>query len=192
MLENLVYLGVAASFLGTAAYVRDTLRGTTKPNRVTYIIWAVNPLIAAFVSFAAGAGLAALPVLATGLGPLAVLLASIANKNSYWKLSTFDYFCGACSIVAIFFWLAAAGPILPISLAIISDGFAVLPTITKSWKYPETETGIAYVLGLFCPLTSFAAIKTWDFPSCAFPAYLLVANIFLVLAVYRRKWYRFN
>ncbi len=191
-MEYLVYLGVAAGFWGTAAYMRDTLRGATKPNRVTYIIWAVNPLIAAFVSFAAGAGLAALPVFATGLGPFAIFLASFANKKSCWKLSAFDYFCGICSVAAIYVWLAASGSVLPISLAIVSDGFAVLPTLIKSWKYPETETGIAYVLGFFCALTSFAAIKTWDFSSCAFPVYLAVANVFLVLAVYRGKWYRFN
>jgi len=190
MWEYLVFLGAAAGFWGMLVYVRDTLRGTTKPNRVTWLIWAVNPLIAAFVSFADGVGLAAIPVLFTGLGPLLVLLASFVNKNSYWQLNRFNYFCGICSIVALVFWATSSGPVLPIAMAIISDTFAVVPTLIKMWDYPETETAAAYLLGFFCALTSFAAIKVWDFSSYAFPLYLVIANIFLIFAVYRKKIFK--
>src|SRR5690348_16544499 len=41
---NWVYVGSAIGALGTAVYLRDTLRGTTKPNRVTWLLWAVAPL----------------------------------------------------------------------------------------------------------------------------------------------------
>ena len=46
---------------GAAVYLRDTLRGTTQPNRVTWLLWAVAPLLAAAVEFNEGVGLRALP-----------------------------------------------------------------------------------------------------------------------------------
>lgn len=191
MWQYLVFLGAMVGTFGAIIYARDTLRGTTKPNRVTWLIWAVNPLIAAFAALADGAGLATVTVFATGMGPLLVFFASFVNKNSYWQLNRFDYFCGACSIVALMLWVLTEGPILPISLAIASDAFAVAPTLIKSWYHPETETGLVYTLGLFCALTSFAAISKWTYSAYAFPVYLVIANLFLAFFVYRRKILKF-
>jgi hypothetical protein len=58
----------------TAVYLRDTLRGTTKPNRVTWLLWAVAPLLAAAVELSEGVGLRALPTFMVGFMPLLVFV----------------------------------------------------------------------------------------------------------------------
>src|SRR6185437_3311743 len=58
---NWVYVGSAIGAFGTAVYLRDTLRGTTKPNRVTWLLWAVAPLLATVVELDEGVGLRTLP-----------------------------------------------------------------------------------------------------------------------------------
>jgi len=172
---------------GSFIYIRDTLHGKTKPNRVSWFLWALNPLIAAYIEMKNNVGLAVLPVFVVGIMPLLVFTASFANKNAYWKLNGFDYLCGFISLLALIVWVKTEGPIAPIALAIISDGLAVVPTLIKAWKYPETETGAVYTTGLFNSLTSFAAIKNWNFPAVAFPLYLTIANILLIISVYRRQ-----
>jgi len=190
MLQYLVFIGAAVQLLGIFSYIKETLRGNTKPNKVTWLMWSVAPLIATFAALADGVGWSVLPVFMAGFGPLLVFIASFVNKNSYWKLETFDYLCGFCSALALILWGITKEPVIAIVFAIASDGFAAIPTLVKSWKYPETETAAAYTTGLFSALTSFTAIKIWNFSSYAFPAYLVIAETLFILSIYHRKIFK--
>jgi hypothetical protein len=190
MWQYLVFFGAAAQIFGDFYYIKNTLWGKTKPNRVTWFMWAAGPLIAASAALSAGAGWASLPVFAAGLGPLLVFIASFANKKSYWKLGAFDYLCGFFSVLALVLWALTSEPAVAIVLAIVSDVFACVPTIVKSWKYPETESGLTHIAGLFNALTSFTAISFWSFTSLAFPVYLAIGNSALAFSVYRRKIFK--
>jgi len=188
MLQYLVFVGAIISLVfGVLPYIKDTLKGKTKPNRVTWLIWAIAPLIATFAAIADGVGWSVVPVFMAGFGSLLIFAVSFVNKNSYWKLEIFDYFCGFCSLLALAFWAITKEPVVAIVLAIVSDGFATVPTLMKSWKHPETETLNAYTAPLFGILTGFTAIKTWNFSSLAFPIYLLIISILIIFAILRPK-----
>ncbi len=45
MLQYLVLLGAAIQMVGVVSYLKDTLKGVTKPNRVTWLLWSIAPLI---------------------------------------------------------------------------------------------------------------------------------------------------
>ena len=190
MLQYLVFIGAAVQLLGIFSYIKETFRGNTKPSKVTWLMWSVAPLIATFAALADGVGWSVLPVFIAGFGPLLVFIASFVNKNSHWELETFDYLCGFCSVLALVLWGITKEPVIAIVFAIASDGFAAIPTLVKSWKYPETETAAAYTTGLFSALTSFTAIKIWNFSSYAFPAYLVIAETLFILSIYHRKIFK--
>jgi hypothetical protein len=189
-IQYLVLVGAIVNLFGIASYIKETLRGNTKPNRITWLLWSVAPLIATAAAFSDGVRWAALPVFISGFGPLLVLLASFVNKKSYWKLEKFDYLCGLFSILALVLWVITKEPAIAIILTIASDGFAAIPTLIKLWKYPETETADAYTAGLFSSLTSFVAIRAWSFTSVAFPVYLVMMNSFLILAIYGKRIFK--
>jgi hypothetical protein len=188
MIQYLVLVGAGVALFGTLTYLKNTLRGATKPNRVSWLMWSVAPLIAAVAAFSDGVRWAVLPVFLAGFGPLIIFFASFLNKNSYWKLEKFDYLCGVFSVLALVFWAITKDPVVAIIFSIASDGFACVPTVIKAWKYPKTETGLAYITGLFSALTSFAAVKVWIFSEYAFALYLVIANSILAFAIYRKKW----
>lgn len=188
MFQYLVLVGAAVQTIGIANYIKEILWGGCKPNKVTWLMWSIAPLIATFAAFSDGVRWSVLPVFMSGFGPLLVFITSFLNPNAYWKLERFDYLCGACSILALVFWWITKDPNIAIIFAIASDGFAAVPTLIKLWKYPETETVSPFTSGLFSALTSFAAIKAWGFSSYAFPIYLVVINAFLIFCFYRRKF----
>ena len=187
MLQYLVFFGAALNLSGVAVYIKDTLKGTTKPNRVTYLLWSIAPMIASGAALVSGVRWAVLPVFMTGFGPFLVFLASFVNPNSYWKLRSYDYICGVFSVLALTLWGITSNPIIAIVFAIISDAFAGLPTLIKSWTNPETESGIAYFLAMLGTLTTFAAIKSWAFSEYGFASYIIFMDGLLTLAVYRNK-----
>jgi hypothetical protein len=176
------------SIAGGAAYIRDTVSGKTTPNLVTWSMWALAPLIGTAAAIASGAdGWATLRIFLAGFIPLLVVVSSIFNRKSFWRLTIFDAFCGGCSLLALFFWAAVNSPKTAILLSAVGDGFAAMPTILKAWKFPETETGTAYIASLLSLLLVIPSIPKWNIENSAFQIYLLVANLILIFSVYRRK-----
>ncbi|MCL2280666.1 hypothetical protein FWC31_02160, partial [Candidatus Saccharibacteria bacterium] len=85
-MEYIVFLGAALILASSIDYIIDTLKGKTKPNRVTWLIWSTAPIIAAIAAISNGVSWAILPTFMAGFGPLLVFIVSFFNKKSYWKL----------------------------------------------------------------------------------------------------------
>jgi len=182
-----IFLGFAANFYGNYRYVRGTLRGTTKPNRVSYILYAVAPLIAFAASVYQGATWAAIPTLVMALWSFVILAASFHNPLAYWRLGVFDWLCGALSVLALILWGITNNANVAILFAILSDMAATLPTLKKSWTHPETETAASYGGGAFNALTSFFAAKMWNFSELGFATYYFLSCLLLFLVIVWRR-----
>jgi hypothetical protein len=187
MLEYIVIVAAVASLLAAFVYIRSMFMGGTKPNRVTWLMWSVAPLIAASAAISNGVGWAVLPVFMSGFSPLLILIASFFAKKAYWKLSTFDYVCGALSGLALFLWWLTKNPGVAIVFAISSDALAGIPTLTKAWKNPETESVWPFIIGVFGAASSLAVASLWTFSEYAFPSYLIIINIMFLLSLYNRQ-----
>lgn len=184
--KQLVIVSVLMHLFGGFSYVKDTILGKTKPNRVTWIGIAAAPLIGAFAALSQGADTwATARIFLAGALPAIVVVASFVNKNSYWKTTKFDLMCGFLSFIALVVWLAASSPRLAIVLAVFGDGFAFLPTILKAWRYPETETRITYIASLIGVLLVIPSMPNWQIENCGFQIYLIVADLAILLGLYR-------
>jgi hypothetical protein len=188
--QYLVVLGAIVQLLGVFSYIRGTLRGVTKPNRVTWLLWGVIPIIATVAAWSDGVRWAALPVFMAGFGPLLVFAFSFVNRNAYWKLGRLDYVCGVFSLGAIVLWALTKSPAVAIILSIIADALAAAPTLVKSWHQPETEKIGPFVAGFTSQLTAIAAFKVFSLSEIAFPLYLLIINAALVLVIRKDSIFR--
>ena len=186
-MHYLVILGAAANIVGTSFYIRDTFRGTTKPNRVTWLLWSVIPFIAFAAELAAGVRWATLPVFAAGFTPFMVLCASFFNRNSYWKLGTLHYLCCFLSIIAIVLWQLTGEPSVAIGFAILADTLATVPTYVKTWSYPETESSGTYFGGVFSAATGMIVLPSFTFNGLAFLVYAASTCLILIFLIYRKR-----
>lgn len=187
MIEYVVIAAAVASLLAAFAYIHSMFNGGAKPNRVSWLMWAVAPFIATAASISSGVGWAVLPVFMAGFSPFLIFTASFLTKKAYWKISTFDYTCGALSLLALILWALTENPNIAIFFAIASDALASIPTLTKAWAHPETESVWPFVVGIFGASASLTAATLWIFSEYAFPAYLLIVNIIVLLAIYNKK-----
>lgn len=185
--QYLVLVGAVIQFGGTLSYLKDTLQGRAKPNRVTWLLWTIAPLIATVAALTEGVKWSVLPVFMAGFCPLLVFIASFVNKNAYWKLGILDYWCGFWAILALILWGITKNPTLAVIFSIVSDGCAALPALIKAWQHPETETIAVYATALVSALTSFAAVKTWKLIEIAFPLYLIAANSLIIILILCRR-----
>ncbi|MCL2451882.1 hypothetical protein FWD20_03390 [Candidatus Saccharibacteria bacterium] len=186
-MEYIVFFGAGLSLMASAGYIIDTIKGKTKPNRVSWLIWATAPIIGAIAAVSNGVTWAILPTFMAGFGPVLVLAVSFLNKKSYWKLGGGDYLCGVLAILALVLWGLTKNPNVAILLSILADLFAAIPTLVKSWRHPETETGWAYILYMLNQITGFIAMTRWDFSEASFGIYLFVINFCIAVAIYRKR-----
>ncbi|HLH65216.1 MAG TPA: hypothetical protein VKV27_05895 [Solirubrobacteraceae bacterium] len=180
-------LGALVTLLGSGAYALDTVRGRTTPNRASWTMWALAPMVGFAAQLAQHAGLAALLTFAVGFGPVLVLLASVAAPGAYLRLSPFDVACGIGSMLALAAWAATGVGDEAIALSIASDFLAAVPTILKSHRQPDTESASAFIAGAIGSAITLLSIPARSFgvATAAFPAYIvadasLISGLILV------------
>ncbi len=186
MIPLLIILSLI-QFLGDLVYVRNTFLGRSQPNRVTFFLGACVPMTAVAIGLSVGEGWALLPIFMVGFGPLLIFIASFFNPKAYWKIGWFDYLSGLLAILALVLWFLFRQSAIAVVFTILSDLFIWLPTLIKSWKFPETETGIGYVTAVLNAVVGVGLLQSHDFIHSGFLFYAVVINICLSLAVYRKQ-----
>lgn len=178
--EKFIILGVLVNFLGSLNYVVNTIKGQTKPNRVTWFLWALFPMIAFAAMLDKDVGITPLVMtFMSGLMPLMIFIGSFINKKAFWQITRFDLVCGGLSLVGLALWLVTQEGNVAIIFSIVADGLALLPTLVKSYKFPETESWSAFGGAATASFITLLTINTWTFAAVAFPAYIFIVCIIL-------------
>jgi hypothetical protein len=177
--EHFVLVGAVLNLLGSTGYAKDTLKGTTKPNRVTWFLWALAPMIAFSAEIKGGVGLRSLMTFMVGFGPMLVLAASFVNRKAYWKISRLDIACGALSVLALILWKITGTGDVAIALSIAADLLAGVPTVIKSYKEPKSESYQVFMFGAISAAITLLTIKHWTLASAGFPIYIFLICILL-------------
>lgn len=169
-------------------YIVNTLKWITKPNRVTWGIWAAAPLIWAFATIQSEWFIwSVLPVFTAWFMPLLIFLASFVNKNSYWKLWKLDYLCLIFAIFSLILWMITENPLLAIVFWVLADFLAAIPLLIKVYNFPETETLLPFITSLIVNSTSLLVIKNWVLEEYLFPVYLFFISVLLFFAYFGKK-----
>jgi hypothetical protein len=178
-------LGALIVLTGNAAYALDTVRGNTQPNRVSWSLWALAPMIAFAAEVVQGVGLGAVLTLAVGFGPLLVVAASFLDPKAYARMTPFDAGCGVLSLIALGAWAATGRGNVAILLSILADFLAAIPTIRKAYRYPHTEHAVAFLSGVVGSTITLLTIKAGDcgFASAACPAYIALDSGLIALLI---------
>jgi len=177
--ENFLYLGIFLGFVGNAIYLLEVLKGTTKPNRVSFTIWALAPTITFFAQLDEGVGKQSLYTLSSSLSIFAILLASFINKNAYWELKKSDYIYGLLALFGLVLWQVTDKPALAIIFALSADALAAIPTGIKSYKFPKSESFMGFSLPALGAAITLLSIENFVFEEYIYPLYIaLVASLF--------------
>ncbi len=174
--EYFAIIGAIIASLGGFYYLYETITGKSQPNRVTWILWGLFPMITFVAQRAQGVEGVSWVTFVSGFTPLLVFAASFLNKKAYWKSRPMDYYLLIAAIVGITLWAVTDNANLAILFALMADLLAAVPTIIKCYKHPETESWVAYAISTGGFLLSMFTIQTWTFETYAFVLYLTLVN----------------
>lgn len=171
-----VIIGALVGTFASVGYLIDTIKGKIKPNRVSFLLWSIAPLIAFAAQVKEGVGLESLMTFSVGFLPLLIFLATFINKKSEWKLSKFDLVCGALSVVGLIIWLVTQVGNIAIFFSIVADALAALPTLAKSYKDPDSEVAWPWIVVSIGIVITLLTIKQLTFENSGFIIYVLIVN----------------
>ena len=181
--SNFVYLAVIAQFLGGLSYLIDTIKGNIQPNKVSWLLWSVAPLIAFVAELFKGVGIQSLTTFIVGFTPLTIFVASFLNKRVMWKIEKLDIICGALSLCGLVLWFVSREANIAIVFSIMADALAAVPTVYKSYQFPKTENHWVYSTGVLAMGLTLLTITQWNFQTYAFPIYIFLLDLTIFIFI---------
>jgi len=179
--------GAVLNLGGSGVYALRTLRGSVRPNPVTWLLWTLAPGVAFAAQLARHVGLPALTTLSVGLGPLLVLLCALTRPGFPGaRPNSAELCCAALSLAALVGWRITAQPDAALALSILADGCAAVPTVVKCHRSPETEDRTVYALMGVSAVLTLVTLPAWTFGAAGFSCYLLVLCGTLLVLLSRR------
>lgn len=165
-------------------YARDILKGTTKPNIVSWITWT---LLTGIATGAEIAGHQYVTAIFTGAAVLETAIVVVLGlRHGYVKYTTFDVVCQISAIIGIILWQLFNSPAIGVVASVSIDFIGALPTIRHSWKNPGEETWPTYTLAGLGGALAIAAMSEYNWVSLPYAVYIVAINIFLSLIIINR------
>ena len=184
--ENFAIVGAIIGSIGGFYYLFDTITGKARPNRVTWLLWGLLPMITFVAQRAQGVEGLSWATFAAGFTPFLIFGASFLNKQAYWQTARRDYYVMIGALVGIALWAVTDNANLAILFALLADVLAGLPTFIKAYRHPETESWKAYAISTVGFGLGVLAIPAFTFENYAFILYLFGANALLAAFSSRR------
>jgi hypothetical protein len=188
--EYCVIIGAVIGSLGGFCYLYETICGKAQPNRITWLLWGMFPMVIFVAQKAQGIRDISWVSFIAGFTPLLIVAASFFNKKAYWKSEPRDYYLMAAAIIGIIFWAITDNPNLAILFSLLADVLAALPTLIKAYQHPHSESWIAYAISTFGFGISLLSVQTYNFENTIFVAYIFLLNAFLAVLASRSRIHR--
>lgn len=185
-LDTKSILGLIASVLTVLSflpYIRNTLRGATKPHAFSWLIWSILTAVAfaGQISAQAGPGAWVMGLTCFFFATVAFLALHFGER----EITKLDWLCLIAAVLAIAAWIATDGPLLSVILISLIDAVGFVPTIRKSRIKPQQETLSLYSLNAVALVLSLFALEHHNLVTMLYPCTMITLNTFFVFTVYR-------
>lgn len=182
---GLAFIGVAITVLAPLSYIRDIIRGKTKPHIITWLIWSILVGLAFAVQVAGGGGIGSLVLGFTALMNLVILGFSLRLSRDL--VTRFDIVVLMLALLTLVPWHITDDPLISIIFITIIQTVGFIPTYKKSFNSPRQETLSLYTLSAVKQAIGIMALSTYNVLTLLFPFAVLCANIGLVAVILNRK-----
>ena len=178
-------LAGVASVVNTVPYIRDVLRGTTRPHRGTWLIWGTLAIVV-FWSQRADGGSWSL-IMAGSQAVLTSLVFFLSIRHGEGGMSAGDVALIAMAGGGVIGWIIADEPLVAIAGVIVADLIATVMMTPKTYRDPGSETLATFAFASLGGALGAGAVGALDPSLLAYPIYYCVCNAAISLLIYSRR-----
>ncbi|MEM8592483.1 MAG: hypothetical protein AAGF13_08140 [Pseudomonadota bacterium] len=163
-------------------YVRDTIAWKTRPQRASWLIWAVLSSVS-FVSQVAEGATISLVYAGVQCGGTLLVLALAWSRGIGGFLHPRDLLVICAAGIGLALWYLTEDPAWALC---ISCGISLLGgtvTIAKAYRNPQSETMSFWVTSFIAAGFGLGSVGVWDPILLLYPAYLLTLKTCIITAM---------
>ena len=187
MTEIAPALGVLAGLVGiadTIPYVGDTLRGTTRPHRGTWLIWSVLAIVVCLSQRADGASWSLLMVGTQAvLTSLIFVLALGRGEGGVGGRRDHDRDRERRGDR----WIVADEPIVATGCVVAADLIGATMMVPKTYRDPGSETLATFAFASLGGMLAAGAVGAPDVSLLLYPIYFCLVNGALAILIHHRR-----
>lgn len=173
------------TFVAYIPYYRDIISGKTRPHVYSWSLWSLLTILIVALQIQGGAGPATWVTAAAGLLCVGVVFLSLRNGKK--DITKSDTAVAILSLLAIVFWLFIHQPEISLTLVIVADLLAFIPTVRKSYIDPYSETLSLYITNALRFGLTLLAVEHYTYLSSAWVIAWAVGNALLSLLLIARR-----
>lgn len=178
--ETFAILSGVIVLFGGPPYLIDILKGKTKPQRTTWLIWSVLGVTAFISQVQLGAHWSLVFAGMNALGNLIVFALSLKFGVGGWKRG--DVVALGIAAVGIVASLVTSTPLIALLGVIVADFAGTILTLEKTFRMPSSETSITWFFLGTSSLFGALSVGSWSFTLLLYPVYMVAATYGVLVA----------
>ncbi len=184
-------LGVLAGLVGvfdTVPYLRDVMRGSTRPHRGTWLIWSALAVVVCLAQWADGASWSLIMLLTQAVLTTAVFAVAIVHGQGGTTIIELVLIAVAGAGVAG--WLLSGEPLVATVCVVAADLIAAAMMVPKTYHDPGSETLATFVYASIGGALAAGAVGVADNAGATlllYPIYYCLANGAIAVLIHHRR-----
>ena len=184
-------LGVLAGLVGvfdTMPYLRDVLRGSTRPHRGTWLIWSALAVVVCLAQWADGASWSLIMLLTQAVLTTAVFAVAIVHGQG--GTTIIELVLIAVAAAGVTGWLLSGEPLVATICVIAADLIAAAMMVPKTYREPGSETLATFVYASIGGALAAGAVGAADNAAVTlllYPIYYCLANGAVAILIHHRR-----
>jgi hypothetical protein len=181
-------LGILAGVIGiadTLPYVRDTLRGATRPHRGTWLIWGGLAILVCLSQRADGASWSL--IMAATQAVLTSVIFALSIRRGEGGLSATEGVMFAIAGAGVAGWIVADEPLVATACVIVADLIGAAMMVPKTYRDPDSETLVTFAFASLGGALAAGAVGMLDVSLLMYPIYYCLVNGAIALLIYERR-----
>lgn len=183
MKEIFLIISSILPLISPVVYSHAIVKGEAKPHRTTRFVLLLISCLATFSLFAQHDRVAIWLAGASALQAIVIFVLSLKYGMGGW--AKFDILCLIIAFIGIIAWQTTHQPILALYFAISADFIGMIPALIKTYKLPETEIWLFYLIDAIAAIFNLLALQSWAPQSYSYPIYIVLINVAMVILITR-------
>lgn len=179
-------ISIIIGFISPLIGIGSVLWGTFRPQRMTRFLIFLLSLLFVGTLLAQHDTNGIYIALAQLLGSIVIFVLSLKKGMGGWE--TTDKVVLGMTFLSLLVWKMTTNALLGLLLSLVTDFIGFVPTIIKTWKWPETEEWKFYLSDVLSSTFSLLSLSSYTLGKTAFPLYIFFINTFGVVLILGRRW----
>lgn len=177
-------VSATSTAVSAVPYLVAMRRGTVRPQRMSWFVYAMLAVVAAVVQVRAESSAGSWLAAGSAVGFATIFVSSLRRGAGGWRRADRGTFVVAIAAAAL---LVLDRPLAALVAIVVAEVAATALTVHKLALEPHAETWTTWSVDAVAGAVAIAALTAWNVDSVLYPVHHVTVNLWVVLAIVRAR-----